>query len=557
MEFLFEIAKGVSLDEDKDFLATVADIVGSGDSTLFDERDWIFLESTKGLLFFRGMRLLCSLIPMLDVERKDLMRLVSTLVRLAGADLAANEPYRAFRKWCAGDPERVRAVLDDARVGDVLAIDHLGPVLEAGGSSADALSFVKDGPGHKAQAAAATALSRMTLDFETSTGVVRLLSQVAIDTQDEFLRIQALLSTFKVLENHSGLPREHAKRALERVISETNKESLCAFSFLLWHHGEKLDSDEVRWTLEALKSVSSDHTNTLEQIDHAVSALLRAGYFEPLSCLISELIRRSRGKIQLATFPTFQQELVGGNTRRLSKLAIDWFLEGDPYVCGNLALALCDSSGPAKIFEPCSKDIPENSEDQLFVCRKCVGYLFHSPLTAVSLLIAMIRHGGQDISKEICDLIYNPILISYQGELRRYLDNIVESESETIAALITEVIDRKQRILEDIGGIESLVEMHPTESQRQIERVRWNRQMARSMEEGMKTSVLLGLVSKQYLLYGTSSSSYIESPGGDTRRIDMELGSHSFSFELPSLEVLDPEWLKNILYRFRFEQRIG
>ena len=80
--------------------------------------------------------------------------------------------------------------------------------------------------------------------------------------------------------------------------------------------------------------------------------------------------------------------------------------------------------------------------------------------------------------------------------------------------------------------------------------------MAQSMDEGMKKSVLHELVSKQYLLYGTSSSSYIDNPSGDTRRIDMELGSHSFSFEFPSLEVVDPEWLWATLFRFRFEKRM-
>ena len=556
MAYLFDSVKEFPPNENQEFLAVVARIVGSGDGTLFEERDWHYLESTSGPPFFRGMRLLCKLIPLLDVATRDLMKLVSALVRLAGEDLAANQPYTAFREWCRGDPRRIRAVLNDARGGDALAIDHLGPALEAGASSGDALSFVKDGPGYKAQAAAATALSRMTLDCESATAAVRLLSEVSIQAENELLRSNALIASFAVLGKVSGLPRADAKRALDRAVSETDQNTLDALSILLWHHGEDLELDELRLVLKALKSVSHNHMRTLEQIDFSVTGLARRGYFEPLSALIVELIKRSGRKIQFATFPIFREELVDGDIRRLSKFTIDSFLEGDPYICADLAATISSSSGPTKIIELYSEDLPTNPIDQLFVCRKCVGFLFHSPVTVASLIVSILRHGDARIHSELCDLIYSPVLISFEGDLRRYLEGISQREAEPIASLISEVIDRKHRILKNLSGIESLVEMHPTQSQRQIERVRWNRQMAQSMDEGMKKSVLHELVSKQYLLYGTSSSSYIDDLSGDTRRIDMELGSHSFSFEFPSLEVVDPEWLWATLSRFRFEKRI-
>ena len=556
MAYLFDYVKESPPNENQEFLAVVAEIVGSGEITLFEERDWAYLESTSGRPFFRGMSLLCELIPLLDVATRDLMKLVAALVRLAEADSAGNQPYTAFRKWCRGDPGRIRAVLDDARDGDTLAIEHLGPALEAGASSADAMSFVKDGPGYEAQAAAATALSRMTLNYESATTAVRLLSQVSIEAENEFLRNNALLSSFAVLGKVSGLPRADAKQALDRAVSQTNENTLDALSTLLWNQGENLELDEVRSVLTALTSVSHNRPKILERIDFSVTGLIRGGFFAPLSALISELIKRSGGKIRFDTFAIFREELVGGDIRRLSKFTVDSFMEGDPYVCASLAAIISTSSGSTKIFELHSEDLPVNPEDQLFVCRKCVGFLFHSPVTVASLLVAIIRHGDSSISRQICDLLYNPLLISFEGDLRRYLDDIGQLETESIAPLISEVIDRKQQILKNLDGIESLVEMHPTESQRQIERVRWNRQMTQSMEKGMKKSVLHGLVSKQYLLYGTSSSSYIDDPSGDIRRIDMELGAHSFSFEFPSLEVVDPEWLGATLFRFRFEKRI-
>ena len=464
MAYLFDSVKEFPPNENQEFLAIVAEIVGSGESTLFEERDWHYLESTSGPPFFRGMSLLCKLIPLLDVATRDLMKLVSALVRLAGEDLAANQPYTAFRKWCRGDPGRIRAVLNDARGGDALAIDHLGPALEAGASSADALSFVKDGPGYKAQAAAATALSSMTLDCESATTAVRLLSEVSIQSENELLRNNALLASFAVLGKDSGLPRADAKRALDRAVSETDQHTLDALSILLWHHGENLELDEIRSVLEALKSVSHNHVRTLEQIDFSVAGLVRRGYFEPLSALIAELIKRSGRKIRFAKFPIFREELVDGDIRRLSKFTIDLFLEGDPYLCADLAAIISNTSGPTKIFELYSEDLPVNPADQLFVCRKCVGFLFHSPVTAASFLVAILRHGNASISNELCDLLYCPVFIRFEGDLRRYLEGIGQLKTEPIAPLISEVIGQKQRILKNLGGIESLVEMHQLRS---------------------------------------------------------------------------------------------
>ncbi|MCY4488043.1 MAG: hypothetical protein OXF11_13155 [Deltaproteobacteria bacterium] len=555
MGYLFEVAPKHVWCRKPEFLATVAELVGSSERTLFTEKDWTFLNGMSGPSFFHGMALLCELIPLLDVGHRDMMQLVKTLVHLGGEDLAAQQPNVAFRSWCSADPARVRAVLDDARVGDNLAIDHLCFALEVGAESADAMAFLKEGPAPEVQMGAAAALGRMALDAEDAAPVVRSLSEVSIKADDPRVRINALLSSFAVLEKNPELPREDARRALVAALDDTSAETLNALSALVWRHGKSLSEDEGRWLLTALQSIDPEHRGTLQQIDFATPDLLSGGYSDALFTLVAELVRRSQGRIGLNDFPNLRRELVDGDLRRLSKLAIKWLLEGNPHLCLTLAEQFDAVGAQQTTFELQVEDMPVDPDDQLFLCRKAVGFLFHTPVTAASVLIAVIRHGDNRIIQDLLNLLSDPLLINFGGELRLYLDQVVERTSDPRVARIGEALTRRQKELDDLVGIETLVELHPSEIHRQIERARWNRHMAQVMKKGMEESVVFNLVHKQHILYGTKSSSYIDDPSGDTRQVNVEMGSHSVTFEYPHSDILDPEGLHMKLFELRYEQR--
>ena len=557
LAYLFDVAKTNAVDHESEFPETVADLINSGQRTLFAEKDYTVLNETNGPDFFLGMVLLCELIPLLDVGHRDMMQFVATLVRLGGRDLAAKEPNAAFRTWCSGDPSRVRALLDDARKGDSLATYHLCFALEAGADSSEALMFLNEGPSPKAQIHAATALRRMTLDPESAVVAVRSLSELSITTDDSSIRNNALLSIFAILGKNAELPRQDAQRALSKVLADTSTETLDALSALIWQHGKSLSKDETRSVLNALHSVDPQRRETLERIDAAASCLDSRGHFDDLCVLVAELIRKSQGKLGLSDFPSFCHKLVDRNSQRLGGTAVNWFLDGNPYLCSSLAKQIRSIGGQPLALALQPDDIPSGPEDQLFVCRKAVGFLFYTPVTAASVLVAVLRHGHDDIAEKIRALLFNPLLISFGGELRRYLEGIVERNSEPNVTRIKEILTWKQQHLDGFDGIEPLVELHPSESQRQIERVHSNQQISQAMEEGMKHSVIHHIATTQYLLYGETSCFYREGLDGEWHQVNMEMKPYSASVEYPQLAVFDPEGLRVALQQFKYEQRVN
>lgn len=555
MAYLFANADLYLQDRKGTALDTVAELVGSGAGTLFSEKDWAFLDQTSGRQFFSGMALLCDLIPRLNVGRRDMMRLVVTLVRLGGEDGAARQPNVAFRDWCAGDPARVQGVLDDARAGDALAIDHLCFALEVRSDCVDALVFLNEGPGSKAQMGAATALGRIPVDTENAAAALHTLSCVACRTDDDDLRLNFLLASFSILKKHADLPRDETECLLNSTLIDPSAEILNGLAHLIWLHGASLSDDEARQILTALQSVDPEHIGTIQKIDYAIGGLLRAGHYESLSDLVAVLIRQSKGKIGLSNFSTFRRELMEGDTRRFGKIIIDWLLDGNYYLCSDMAeLFNASFTEPVKLDLQVD-DLPVEPEDQLFVCRKAVGFLFLSPVAAAAVLVAILRHGDSQIENDVLGLLHDPLLVNYSGDLRRYLEELVEECSERCIARIEEVLTLAQANFDDLDGIERLVELRPSESDRQIEHIQQKRKMTQAMEDAKKGSIFHDLMTTQYLLYGSGSSTYIEGPDGESQFLTTKLGSVSAAVELPQLAVFDPEGLETMLIHFRYEQR--
>ena len=557
MAYLFGIAAThPTLYRKKEFLATVSELVISGNSTMFAEKDWAFLDGieTGSSDFFSGMYLLCELIPTLDVGHRDIMRLTDALVHLGGKDLAASHPNSAFLKWCGADPARVETVIQEAKTGDSLAMAHLVFALEAGEESSSAIMFLNENSEPATQLGAIVALRRMTLDDEKAATAVRILSDLSLKTKNNHIPENAILSIFAILEKYKKLSHNEARRALDAFLKHSSVEKLDALSVLIWRHGKSLSDEELRLILDALKFVNPEHRGTLEKIDFAMSDLIEHGHFDALSSLVAELTKRSQGKIGINTFPSFLREIFNSDNQRLSKLVINWFLEGNLYLCKSLADQINMSDIRSQPINFQAKDIPKKPEEQFFICRKAVGHLFFAPVVATSLLVAVLRHGDDSVADDILRLLYNPLLMSYGDELRRYLEDIVEQNSESGSTRINEVLALREKYLNDFAGIDSLVELHPSETHRQIEHFRYNQRMRRAMQEGEKKSVFYNLVDKQNLLYGTAWSSYTSGPHGETHQHKGEMTSLSVSIEFPRLDTLDQVGLQMELVRFRAEQ---
>ena len=78
--------------------------------------------------------------------------------------------------------------------------------------------------------------------------------------------------------------------------------------------------------------------------------------------------------------------------------------------------------------------------------------------------------------------------------------------------------------------------------------------MHQSIRAAEKQSVIMQLVRKSTLLYGTKSINYVGEPHGRNRRMEMSLQEHSFSMEMPRIHNIDPVGLYLMLRVFKHEK---
>lgn len=560
--YLFGVsAAGPALCQDNAFHAAVTELVNVGDVALFTEQDKAFLNEIKSAdpPFFLGMHLLCKLVPNLHVGHRELMELIATLVRLGGQDGAANQPNVAFRDWCAADPARARAVVEDARNGDELAIAHLTFALEAGEDSTNALMFLNETSKPEARGGAAVALGRMPHDDETAIAAVHALADTLFNSQDKILTANALLSCFAILEKNKTLPRKEARDALDKTLENSSADTLHLLATLLWHHGKSLQEEERQLILDALQCVMPEDIGTLQRIDFALSALAQEGQIDATSTLVAGLIKQSQGKIGIDTFPGWRSVIFNNDNRRVGKLVAGWLSDGDIHLCRNLAEQINVTEGRLQALNLEAEDLPQKPEEQWFMCGKAVGFLFFSPVAAASVLIAVLRHGDGSLTDDVLVLLYMPLLMSYsEGKaLLHYLEETVASYPKSdVARRINEILDLKQQHTDKLDGIEALVELHPNEHHRHIAQIRAAQRMDRARKESEKQSVFYNLVSKQHLLYGNTWATYAVGPQAQPRQHKGEMKLHSVSIDYPLLDIVDQVGLQLSLHRFRYSHLI-
>lgn len=560
--YLFGItANQPDLCRENAFLATISELVNTGDMALFTEKDRAFLNAMKtgDPPFFLGMGLFCELIPSLRVGHRELMELIATLVRLGGQDLAANQPNVAFRDWCAADPARVRAVVEDARTGDKLAMAHLTFALEAGEDSSNALMFLKETSKPESQRGAAVALGRMPLNDDPAATAVSALADMSLNSQDNILAANALLSCFAILEKNKMLPRKEARNALDKALEDSSADTLHLLATLLWRHGKSLTEDELRLILDALQCVKPEDIGTLKTIDFALSELARDRQFKEASTLVAGLIKRSQGKIDIDTFPGWRSVIFGNDNRHLGKMVAGWLSDGDIYLCSSLADQINVGECRLRALNLEAEDLPQKPEEQWFLCRKAIGFLYTAPVVAASVLVGVLRHGDGNMAETALDLLYMPLLMSYgDGDaLPHYLEEVVASCPETdVARRINEILDLKRQNTGKLDGIEALVELHPNEIHRHIAQIRTAQRMDHVRKEGEKQSVLYNLVNKQHLLYGNTWATYATSPQGEARQHRGEMKELSISIDYPLLGIVDTVGFQMSLHQFKYEQLV-
>lgn len=510
------------------------------------------LQALGGTSFFMATHFLCDVMPDLEDASKRVMACVEVLVECGGADLTATYPNSAFRKWCSRDNCRAREVIATARAGDLLAGRHLTFALEALGDVSEARRILVEETG-ELRLSAATALGRIEdADAASRSQTIQVFARVLDDTADDVLKAHLLHSTAFVMSQGGGVDQPEAIELVRRLLIAPGEMVVHQAAHVLWIYPKAREPEFSRLLLEALSHIHPANKGTVEQLDHALLALLESGHCEMAVNFVTEVFGAG-GKLELADMKGFLRYLADGSPEHLGRAVVSWLRDGSMRLCEALAAELWRHRDDQPILDLHGhlKCLPPPAV--LFVCRKALGFLFMRPRSAASVLVSALRACDDEALEDAIQDHLQWLLMNY-GSVCEYLSQIDADDAAKLR--VDAALAANEAYLNGLRGVAGLKEFQPSEPRRRIEHLRWADNMRVAQKQAESQSVLLGLVKRSVLLYGSHSLSFIGNDGDKLRPVEIDLKSSSTSFELPRMEVVDPIGLDYALRVYRIERMV-
>ncbi|WP_407312993.1 hypothetical protein [Pseudomonas sp. nanlin1] len=509
------------------------------------------LQRLDGTDFFLASHFFCQLLPELQAEPGRMMACVGALVTRGGNDGAANQPNDAFKKWCANVPQRASEVIAAAHQGDDLSSQHLSFALTAISDLAEARRIAVGYEDIRRQAAIA-ALGRIEHPNSESRSetfsVFKALLEVGID---DSVRASVLHATMEILARCPDISPLDENALINQLVMNPGKFTIHQCARALWACREALTPDIVACLLGALDHLESANKGTVEELDMGLQVLMEHGHPEAALSFVTRLLSRTDDDLELETLDSFTRTLLAGSSDVLGRVVVRWLKLGAPRLCGGLAKAIQGQGLDGAPLSFRAEDLAISPNEQLFICRKAVGWFFFKPTTACSVLVSVLRVCNMDTSREVRKLLVDPLLQNYGG-VRDFLGSLAPEDPASKA--VAWALAQYDSYLEALRSIPCIVELQPSEHHRRIERLRVSDQMRDAHKKAESESVFLSLVTRSVLLYGNRSITFVDDGQDNLRPMEIDLHSHGISFEMPRMEVIDPVGIEYILRVFRHER---
>ncbi len=558
---LDEYERGID-EGDAAFVALTVELHNAGAIDLLAALSPTALADAQGFQFFTLQQFYCAAIPKIEAEPKPLMTVVSTLVKAAGNDMASYMPNAAYRDWCSLKPERPDLVMNLITAGDAEAMEYLSLTLE-GGAVFDkrrfmeqAITYLRDAP--ELRQAALTALARIDSsgNVDLAHTALALMAEHVTEQADDMLRTHVLAATLGLYSRSPAEMHDEALALITQTIQHRGDGVLHHCASALFERKNLTDA-MVELLITTLEDVNPAHLGTINSLDVALSELIKAGKGARVIGYLEKVFRAHPDALSFKQFDSVGHTL----TREQQPLATDttvrWLMSGDANLASHISDLMSASTQQPTIFTVDIAPYAFSDVEAIFLARKAIGWFFFHPITAASLIVCVLRTVNGDTAETIGDLLFDPLLLSYSGELRNYLQERTNDPSETAAPQIQQAIDKLDAYLNNLRAAGFIAELEPSERERLIERQKNTERMRQIQKQAEQSSVLLSLVSKSIILHGNGSIGYRYDMDGKPHRHSMKMGTYSSVWEAPRLEAIDPFGLDMQLRVFRAERLVA
>lgn len=558
-----DFVSGYNLRDDADEAAMRALAIGLHNSGRFDLLTAIdgFGGDNDSFRFYEIQQFYSDALPQLAAEPEAMLKAVRRLAEEGG-------PYRdgafvalPFRDWCksTGRATAIAALLDFSTPRDGW---YLRLALE-GASTNDpcgaldwALELIADKPGPQRIAALEALGSLGPTPALATYAIAALGDQLEHEADDQILG----LGIYAAIELHGRGERANPADtanivaiAATRGGTEMRRRAMQA----LWFQWKAITPAILDQLVGIAETVEGSDPIAVDYLDHALYQMMSGEEVERAIAIVRTLLSANRDTLTIHSFDSFEHQLLTKHRARFDTLAVEWFVSGDRAL-GEAVMALVRKvHGAPMVLRPDLTPSGYGPAELIFLARKAVGYLFATPISAASLLMAIMRTGVSDAIKGATELLFDPLLVNYSGELGEFLREAAKDMNDPASPHVAAALQQLGTYLDGLRVVGHVKALDPSERERMIEWRRRQQEMEEAMKAGEKESIFSQLATKVVLLYGNRSITYVppfnDEPSPEGRMVT-EMQSHHHSHEYARMIVVDPHGIDLTLRHFRVER---
>ncbi len=531
----------------------LCELHNSGSVNLTSDQNLSAIDSLEHNDFWTVFHPLGKAIPNLQCTHLNVLKLVDRLVKKAGADGAAGMPNLSLFTWSKNNPENARQIINGIEELDDVCLEHGLFAVISLGDEALALDLIRH-TNNSVRGIGLRALGRMeAVSMEgISKGVDDAFSIIEHETDNE-IRVAAIETAFRLWENLTCARPYRQREFIEAIGNRGDANELSVLSAMLFYHDKGLPKQSIDQVLGLLETLPSNSVATLSNLDHAIKENDNRWDFRRVVRVFATCIPRLDEIVGKRDYYSFSK-WVWGNPDHSSYLFAEWLSGGELSLCSFLAERLGVEAKGAEVWLQ-KLHLPPNANDQIFMAGKCIGFLWHHEVTAASILLSIVKYGQTEAQAEAENLMFDPLLLSYGGALRAFLDTQCSNASKRVSECAKRLVSKHDAHIAGIETTRGLVELLPSIEQRRAVAMKDRDRNRDIQKRAHEQSIFARLVTHQTLLYGRKSFSIIHGAEGKKRPSISALSEISHSVEIPRMIFIDPVGFNARITFFRAMKR--
>ena len=238
--------------------------------SLVSEKNIEAIESLKHNDFWVIFPTLDQAIPKLQCSHREVLRLVQTLVSIAGSDLVAKNPTLSLVKWCKANPIKARQIISEAKTNDKASLSHCAFAIE--GLADTELAF--DLLHHANEVVAAEGLRSLgRLEMKNKATAKRVIDkcyQTVEKESNQNIRSASIETAFRTWAKIDCTKPYRQNEFIQVVISAKNHPEYVQLSAMLFFYDKGLAVESIDQILDALVTSNSNPRAILDWLDRAM-----------------------------------------------------------------------------------------------------------------------------------------------------------------------------------------------------------------------------------------------------------------------------------------------